>query len=404
MFESNTDTSRLPTPPAEALTHSATLVDQLRADIAQSGPLTFGAYVHEALYRPGLGYYASGTQKFGAQGDFITAPELGSVFAHCVARGIARVLRQLSSKSVVLELGAGSGEFALHCLTALQHLEALPQRYQILEVSPTLQTRQKERLESLPSELSSRVEWLDAPPSAPFEGVVFANEVIDALPMERFGINEHGDVVQARVELGEKPEALTLTAHAPTRAVAEGVLALQSRLRDRDEVWMPFYTHEFRPGLTGWLHTVTDHLTRGAALFVDYGTDELALYRGDRSRGTLLCHFQHRAHDDALLWPGLQDITSWVDFSALANAAHDLGLTIDGYTTQAHMLIDTGLDSVVSARFEQATRTEQSALAREVRQLTLPGDMGERFKALSMRRGLDNGVFSPHHTSLTHRL
>ncbi|MFK8028770.1 MAG: class I SAM-dependent methyltransferase [Gammaproteobacteria bacterium] len=406
MFASTTDTAALPGPSDEALQHSASLVRLIRESIQSSGqPLSLGQYVHLALYAPELGYYAAGTRKFGEQGDFVTAPELGSVYAQCIARGIARVFSELkhtaSRHANVLELGAGSGQFAYDCLQALHALDAVPARYQILEVSADLRERQSELLATLPDNLGERVEWLSQPPEQSFEGVIFANEVIDALPMERFGVTENG---QIRMEtIGVTNGELCSQPGEATPVVADAVASLRSELGD-DELWSRPYVSEIRTGLHEWLRSITANLSRGAVLMVDYGADAAELYRGDRSVGTLMCHYRHRAHDNVLLWPGLQDITSWVDFTQVAQAGVDLGFDLNGYTSQAHMLIDFELDAVVSARFDGASTTRQLRLASEVKQLTLPGEMGERFKAISLSRGITRGLLSPAHMGLERRL
>ncbi len=409
MFASTTDISTLPVPGDDAIRQSNSLVNAIRTAIHATGkPLSLGEFVHHALYQPDLGYYAAGTRKFGEQGDFVTAPELGSVFARCIARGIRRVLDELDhatrQHAVVLELGAGSGQFAYDCLLALAELDALPAAYQILEVSADLRVRQQELLATLPDDVYRRVEWLQAPPQVPFEGVIFANEVIDALPMERFRVTSDETIEMEFVDVDESTDSGLHSVSAPAvPAVASAVKELRDRLGET-EPWSLPYVSEVRTGLAGWLQSISARLTRGAMLMVDYGADAAEMYRADRSAGTLLCHYRHRAHDRVLLWPGLQDITSWVDFSQVAEAAVDLGWTLDGYTTQAHLLIDFELDDVVGARFADATATAQLRLAAEVRQLTLPGEMGERFKAISLSRGLTHGLLSPAHVGLERRL
>lgn len=370
--------------------------------------MTLGQFVHVALYEPELGYYSSGARKFGEQGDFITAPELGSVFAQCVARGVRRVFDQLDSAghnaACVVELGAGSGRFAYDCLMALHALGAEPSHYRILEVSADLRERQQTLLATLPDRVRTKVEWLDTPPQQDFDGVLIANEVIDALPMERFGLTNDGQLLMEFIDVDTQSNlGLRSVAKPATATVAAAVEALRAGLSD-ESPWSLPYIGELRVGLSDWLDSVTARLRHGAALFVDYGTDAAELYRSDRSAGTLLCHYRHRAHDQVLLWPGLQDITSWVDFTQVAHAAAELGWTLDGYTTQAHMLIDFGLDEVVAGRFAGADTTTRLSLASEVRQLTLPGEMGERFKAMSLSRGVSHGLLSPSHAGLERRL
>lgn len=405
MFDSSADMSSLPVPSEAQCEHSQRLVARLCEHIATSGgAITLGEYVHAALYTPTLGYYAAGTRKFGEQGDFVTAPELGSVFAECMARGVARVFDELGStgRTDFLELGAGSGQFAYDCLLALRVLEALPDRYRILEVSADLKERQADLLATLPHDLFDRVEWLEEPPTEDFQGVVFANEVIDALPMERFGVADSGDTLMEMIRVNDSG-ALQSSAQPAKRSIEEAVAKLQASLPD-SELWPRPYVGEVRTGVESWLRSVTAHLTRGAALFVDYGADAAEVYRADRTTGTLLCHYRHRAHDNVLLWPGLQDITCWVDFTQVAQAALNLGFELNGYASQTHLLIDCELDDVVSARFSNDSQVAQLRLASQVKQLTLPGEMGERFKAISLSRGLSRGLLTPAHTGLERRL
>ncbi len=409
MFASNSDTASLPAPHEDALRQSERLVEAIRASIVTAGrPISLGEFVHHALYQPEFGYYSAGSRKFGEQGDFVTAPELGSVFAQCIARGIRRVFAELDhgtrNHANILELGAGSGQFAYDCLLALQALDAVPLRYQILEVSADLRVRQQELLATLPDNLFERVEWLQVPPQASFEGVIFANEVIDALPMERFCVQADGQISMECIDVDDASTLGLCSVSCPaTPAIASAVTGTRNRLHEI-EPWSLPYVSEVRVGLGDWLRSISAHLERGALLMVDYGADAAELYRADRTAGTLLCHYRHRAHDQVLLWPGLQDITSWVDFTQVAEAATDLGWNLDGYTSQAHLLIDLELDQVVAARFTDASTMVQLRLAAEVKQLTLPGEMGERFKAISLSRGLTHGLLSPAYMGLERRL
>ncbi|NNF16607.1 MAG: SAM-dependent methyltransferase [Gammaproteobacteria bacterium] len=385
-------THSLPMPAAAALAQSDALVARICARAKeQGGRLTLGDYIHAALYEPGLGYYVSGQRKFGESGDFVTAPELGSVFANCCARAFSRVIRQLA-EPVIVELGAGTGQFAHDVMLALDRSGALPLRYEILEVSPQLVAQQRQLIATLPDRLADRVMWLDAVPREAFDGIVFGNEVIDAMPIERF-CWRGGDSIQQDcvVESNGKLQLISAPASA---AIAERVTELHAQQGD----WPVPYVSELRPGLGDWLHSVTAGLRRGVAMFVDYGTHAGEYYHAQRTSGTLLCHYQHRAHTDVMRWPGLQDITAWVDFSALYRAATMLGFDLDGYTSQAHFLIDSGLDAVVGAEFSDAGYVQQVQLSAEVRRLTLPGEMGERFKVAAFRRDMEQGVLTPAHT------
>jgi SAM-dependent MidA family methyltransferase len=371
--------STLPAPDEVQRAHSEALVAHLRARIAmQDGWLRFDDYVQLALYAPGLGYYSAGARKFGAAGDFVTAPELSPLFGGVIARQYASA----RPGDTVLELGAGSGALAATLLTRLAELDALPARYDILEVSADLRARQQERLSALPAELAARVRWLDRLPQAPWEGLVLANEVADALAFRRarwragtwqeLGV---GIDAQGTLQWRERPadaalgaELLRLFGAAPE--VPDG------------------YCLELCPAMGPWLAALAAPLVRGALLLFDYGLGRAELYHASRSEGTLRCHYRHRAHDDPFLHPGLQDITAWVDFTRLAEGASDAGLEVAGYCTQAAFLLAGGIDSELGAALA-AARSPQETMQRraEAQRLLMPGEMGETFKALLLTRG-----------------
>jgi SAM-dependent MidA family methyltransferase len=332
-----------------------------------------------ALYEPGLGYYSAGARKLGAAGDFVTAPEVAPVFSRCLAVQCEEVLRALGGGDL-LEFGAGSGLMAAELLAELGRRGALPRRYRILDVSADLRERQRATLATAVPGLVERVEWLDRWPEA-FTGVVVANEVLDAMPVERFVVR--GGVVHA---LGV---AWQLGRLQWSEAPASGALADAVRAIEHDTGgWPEGYASEVNLGLGGWFAALAASLERGVLLFVDYGLPRRELYSPERSDGTLLCHFRHRFHDDPFVHPGLQDITAWVDFTAVAEAAAAAGLEVAGYTTQAHFLIGSGLGGFLAnvADLDVVSRVN---LSRQAMVLTLPGEMGERFKAIALAKGYD---------------
>jgi SAM-dependent MidA family methyltransferase len=369
----------LPSPSADELAHSAALLERIRAEIVARGPMDFARYMAMVLYEPGLGYYSAGRNKFGAAGDFVTAPELGDVFARCVARAVAPVLRETSGS--LLELGAGSGAFAADALAALHALDALPAEYLILETSADLRERQVQRLGTLDPALRDRVRWLDAPPDAPWSGVLFANEVIDALPVRLFALRDDG-LHERRVAVG--PSAALEFVERPADAALRD--AVRAAVTDLEHLPRP-YRSEVAPQLGAWLEAVSASMIRGLALFVDYGYPRREYFLPQRVEGTLGCHYRHRFHDDPLWMPGLCDITAWVDFSALADAARASGLDVLGYASQAQFLIAAGLAEVVRSDRPRDS-VEQLRLAQQIRMLTLPGEMGERFKVMALGRAL----------------
>ncbi len=376
------DARTLPAPGAQALEHSRRLVARLREHIrGAGGALSFAEYMRFVLYAPGLGYYSGGARKFGAGGDFVTAPEVSPLFSRVLARQVVEMLDALGG-GVVLELGAGSGRMAADLLEAMAAQDALPDRYLILEVSGELRERQRDLLAARHPALLPRVDWLDTLPAEPLRGVILANEVADALPVERFRRDAEG-VSQAVVIAAPAGEGLALDWQPAPDTLSRAVAAVEDRLGRR---LAPGYVSEVSLGLEGWLGDVAAALSAGFVLLSDYGFGEREYYAEERRMGTFRCHYRHRAHEDALLWPGLQDLTAWVDFSALARAGAAAGLDLAGYTTQAHFLIAAGLEAEL-AGLERLADPERLALSAAVKTLTLPGEMGEAFRFMVFRRG-----------------
>ncbi|HET7675182.1 MAG TPA: SAM-dependent methyltransferase [Gammaproteobacteria bacterium] len=369
-------------PDADARRHSEALCAHIAAEIAKAGgAIPFERYMELALYAPGLGYYSAGAQKFGAAGDFITAPEAAPVFGRVIARQCAEIL-DAAGGDTLLELGAGSGTLAAGILNEFARLDRAPPRYLILEPSPDLQARQRERLkESLPAEAFARVEWLDRLPRA-FAGVIVANEVLDALPVARFeatadGVREMGVAVEG--------DAFAWRLMPPRAALADAVSRLEAA---RDAPFAPGYQSEINLNLAAFVHGLGDCITRGALLFVDYGMPQHTFYLPERDTGTLMCHYRHRAHADPFLYPGLQDITAHVDFTAVAEAGVAAGLELAGYTSQAYFLLGGGLEAIMRESDPAETRAHLE-LTRQIKLLTSPEEMGERFKVMMLARGLD---------------
>ena len=302
---------------------------------AAHGWLCFEGFMDAALYAPGLGYYSAGARKLGAGGDFTTAPEISPLFGACVARQCAEVLRALETGSI-LEIGAGSGRLAVDVLSRLEALGQLPAHYWILEISADLRERQRRHVEEHLPHLLDRVEWLDRPPEHSFEGLVLANEVLDALPVTRF--RWHRDRVE---ELGVAMHDGRFAWEA--RPASTAAAAACRRLVEAGGVWSEGYVSEYCPRLAAWTHGVTRSMRKGAVLWFDYGLPRSQYYLPERHDGTLLCHFRHRAHDDPFLYPGLQDITAWVDYTALAEASRNAGFALGGFTTQSFFLAGLGV-------------------------------------------------------------
>ena len=375
----------LPEPSADVRAHSERVAAVIRDEIAAAGgALDFARYMELALYAPGLGYYSAGATKFGAAGDFVTAPELGSVFARCLARAVVPALGNggdLRDHDIV-ELGPGTGALAVDLLRELERLDVLPARYRLLERSADLRERQRATIAQHCAHLLDRVEWLDAPPSAPWRGVLIANEVIDSLPVRLFALREDGVFVRkvavdARDRFVWREQAADMMfANALDHSLGEGIRTLPRP-----------YCSEICTLLAPWIAEITHTLERGSAFLVDYGYAHGEYYHPQRSTGTLRCYYRHRAHDDPLILPGVQDMTASVDFDALTRAGAAAGLAVAAHSTQAEFLIAHGLDEVFARAHAQARdEAARYALAQQVKRLTLPSEMGERFRVMELRR------------------
>ena len=370
----------LPAPDAESVAHSARVADFLREQIAAAGgQISFAEYMHHALYAPGLGYYSAGAAKLGAGGDFVTAPEISSVFGAVLARQCAGILAQIDSPSI-LEFGAGSGRLAVDVLRKLADLDALPDRYLILEVSADFRERQETLLRQEAPEYFDRVVWLDRLP-VEHRGVVLANEVLDALPVERF-VRRGKDIMQMCVA-DDDGQFVVREIEAPA-ALERAVLSIEANLGDR---LADGYVSEVSLAAPQWVQDLADSLRQGVIFLFDYGVSQREYYTAERTDGWLRCHFRHHAHNDPFILSGIQDLTAWVDFSAVASAAVDNGLEIAGYVTQAHFLAGGGLDAEL-AEFSELPIDAQLKLSGQVKLLTLPGEMGENFKCLGLSRGM----------------
>lgn len=375
----------LPQPDAEELAHSQKLESLIREEIESQGPMPFSRFMERCLYAPGLGYYSAGRHKFGAEGDFVTAPELGDIFGRCLAHSFVPTLAYLGAGADIVELGGGSGALAQTLLLTLHQAGRLPRRYRMLEPSADLRQRQQQRLQSaLPAELMARVEWLQRPPQESWYGILFANEVIDALPTTRFSVHE-GEVLEEHVRLDEagRPQA----ADRPADALVAG--AVRNLERDLGEPFADGYRSELLPQLPYWMQAIAGTLERGAMWFIDYGYPRREFYHAERRDGTLIAHYRHRAHDDALLWPGLQDLSASVDFTAVAEAGNQAGFMVASYLSQAQFLIASNLEQIYSEMvIASSGDADTYALSQQVKRLTLPGQMGERFQVMALAREL----------------
>lgn len=389
--------TELPEPDATALEHSEKLAALIRERIAAAdGWIDFAAYMDLALYAPGLGYYSAGAAKFGAAGDFMTAPEISALFAGCVARAIEPIVAR-GSDQVILELGAGTGLLAAGVLSSLARVGTLPARYLILEVSADLRDRQRRTLSERAPDLLALVDWLDEPPSG-FDGVVLANEVADALAVARFRIDAGEDRVR---ELGvmAAEDGFRWAERAAPESLRERVGALEASI---GEPFAAPFTSEVSMSLPAFVGELGRVMRDGLCLLIDYGLPRRELYAPGRSDGTLICHYRHRAHADPFLYPGLQDISAWVDFTALAEAAAAAGLRVDSFMTQAGFLLAAGIeDEFLAAGADSRDPRSRVSLSREMQTLMMPGEMGEKFKVICLGKG--NATLAPPFELHDHR-
>ena len=352
------------------------LVEFIRRDIAAHGGwISFARYMELALYAPGLGYYAAGAHKFGEAGDFITAPELSPLFGRTLARQVAEIMAH--SAPHILELGAGSGKLAADMLAELEQLGSLPDSYAILEVSADLRARQQALMQERLPHLLDRVQWLDTLPER-FSGAIVANEVLDALPVHLVHWRDSA-ITERGVASGEHGFIWQ------ERAISDAAL-----LRAAQQIKVPDdYVSEICLAARGLINSLAQRLEQGAMLFIDYGFGAREYYHPQRNRGTLMCHYRHRAHDDPFFLPGLQDITAHVNFTDIAECGIDAGLELMGYTTQAFFLINCGIATLLKDTSPENLR-EYLPQSAQLQKLTSPAEMGELFKVIALGKGLAN--------------
>lgn len=371
--------AQLPEPSALEIEHSSELIELIVSDIEQHGVMSFNDYMHRALYQPGLGYYSAGTAKFGAAGDFVTAPEISPLFGRCLAQQCESIFAQGCARRL-LEFGAGSGQLCGQILSDLDE----PVLYNIIEVSADLKARQQQYLqEKLPLAVFEKIEWLDALPEN-FDGIMFGNEVLDAMPVnvvlkdgqwQELGVGFDGGrfVWEPYIgkDNGKKSKAIS------------AIQSIEAELGSLPEGYCTEINLNYRP----WLEALQVSCHKAVILMIDYGYEQAQYYHPERSGGTLTCYYRHRTHPDPFVYPGLQDITAFVDFDAFADAAIETGFTICGLTSQRQFLLHNGLLEAAQEMSEKADDTQaQIELAQQIKTLTLPSEMGERFKVIAIQK------------------
>ena len=371
----------VPIPDISAQKHCMELHKLLVNKIADNGGrLNFAQYMEIVLYTPGLGYYSSGAAKFGVKGDFVTAPEISPLFSKCLANQVSQILCDMSGGDV-LEVGAGSGIMAVDMLEHLSINGCPIGNYYILERSADLRARQYDLLAQRLPNLIGKVAWLDTLPDVGFRGVVVANELLDALPVHCFRVEQSHC---AELYVSNVNGALTWHVDLPSSPEVEEIFIKLMR----SEKLSDGYTSEIGISASAWIASIADSLSEGVILIIDYGFPRHEYYHEQRSAGTLLCHYRHRSHADPLVLVGLQDITAHVEFTSLAEAAVNAGLRVAGYTNQASFLLSNGITNF----FEQADTLERLKWAQQVKKLTMPHEMGELFKVLALARKFDKSL------------
>ncbi|HNE98977.1 MAG TPA: SAM-dependent methyltransferase [Thauera aminoaromatica] len=390
--------SSLPQPSADALAQSARLLENIEAELAAAaGWIPFARYMELALYAPGLGYYSGGARKFGPGGDFITAPELTPLFGQALAAQVEQVMR--ASAPALIEVGAGTGLLAADLLLELERRGCLPERYGILELSGELRERQFDTLAAKVPHLAARVQWLDALPER-FSGAVVANEVLDVMPVHLLVSRAEG-LFERGVAIATDAAGIRRLCWADVPAagaVAEGARALALPVPQSGE-----YVTELNLAGKAWVAAWAERLHAGALLLIDYGYPRAEYYLPSRSGGTLLCYYRHHAHGDPFLWPGLNDITAFVDFTAVAEAGFEAGLDVQGYTTQAQFLFNCGVLECLERRGARES-ADYIRAARAVQRLTAPQEMGELFKVIALSRAIDGPLLGFARGDRTHAL
>lgn len=367
-------TAILPQPDQIALEYSHKLQKIIAQEIEHAGAISFARFMELALYTPGLGYYSAGSIKFGAEGDFVTAPEISPLFSMCLAKQCSEIINQIDGD--ILEFGGGSGVMAANILLELERLNALPKHYFILEVSADLRARQKASLAKLIPHLIDKVTWLDNLPEA-FSGVCIANEVLDAFPVHRFKLVQG---VLKEMVVNYQNDNFMLELDQPSSALQEYWQKLNLDLLDN-------YESECNLNIAGWLASLGKFIEKGVVILIDYGFPRKEYYHADRFMGTFMCHYRHHAHDNPFVFVGLQDMTAHVDFTGVATAGIDSGFTVSGYTNQASFLLSCGMIDYLERMSHQQ---QYQYYAQQFKVLTSPTEMGELFKVIALVKNFDS--------------
>ena len=380
LYQSARDSKDLPVPVIFEQQHSEKLIALIKSEIDENdGVISFQHYMELALYAPGLGYYTAGSAKLGEEGDFITAPEISPLFSQALANSILPVL---NSEQIILEVGAGRGRMAADILDYLKQQNKLPKEYWILELSADLRERQKNTIKETVPDLVDKVKWLDTLPEK-FSGVVLANELLDAMPVQLFQKNNEA-INEVNVVWKDEKFAYQFNS-----AIDERLINRAGQIESELEIKFDAgYISEINFAAEDWIKSIAEQLQQGIIVLIDYGFPRHEYYHAQRNQGTLMCHYRHRTHPDAFVYPGLQDITAHVDFTAMADAALEANLKVIGYTNQVSFLMGAGLLELAALNDESEVQ-QQMEVASQIKKLTLPHEMGELFKVIGFSKNCD---------------
>ncbi len=384
-------------PDTNELELSQNLVAHVRKVIEMShGKISFSEYMKTVMYEPGLGYYCNGSAKLGADGDFVTAPEISAIFGQCLARQCQQVFEE-TEQPVILEIGPGSGALACELIEQFRKANCLPARYYLLETSADLKKRQQDLIGQKFPELQNTFIWLEQLPEQSFNGVILANEVLDAIPFDRITyINKQWTEQVVQLTDNNLDWGIRDISNPLTVAIGSCPVLQQGHFDEG-------YTTEINIRIAPWIKSVASLLNTGLLLLLDYGYGQQEYYHPQRHDGTLVCQYRHRVHIDPFLYPGLQDISASVNFTAVAEAGVASGLQVSGFNTQAHFLINCGLEQIL-AEADTVESKERALLAHQVRILTMPGEMGEHIKVIALTREQNNNLLGFRQFDQRHQL
>jgi SAM-dependent MidA family methyltransferase len=372
----------LAAPSETSLARSSALCAVIREKIQQhNGNITFADFMELALYHPLHGYYQRRDFALGKLGDFTTAPEISPLFAQCFARQCQQIFT-MQTPATILELGAGTGRFALDLMSALETLKALPQHYFIYEVSTSLRQQQQALLQTERPDLLTKVEWLTELPQQ-FAGVVIANEVLDAIPFHCFEIS--GQHIMERMVATNQNEFIWQTDLPSSPLLHDEIKKLSEEYSLADG-----YQSEIHLPAMTLVRQLCEALTSGVILLADYGYGQREYYHPQRSQGSLACFYQHHLLANPFIYPGLMDITAHVDFTRVIETAAATGAQLAGFTTQSAFLLANGLLDIAAEQETQLTETAAFRMHQQIKVLTMPMEMGERVKMMALSKNFNS--------------